>query len=264
MKRLEVLAPGVVVICLATIGAFVFDKYQSASVSAYAGDVAHVPAIASEESQRAARNLFNLGVKFEANHQAEDALGAFSAAVDQDPLFSPAYVNRGYLYLEQGKMDLAMEDMNRAISANPKDELAYYGRGQVHIAMGEYVLALQNYDQAISIRPKMAGFYQARGHAFEKLDRLDAAALDFSRVVKMEPRNVDGWWSLGLIRAKQLKIDEASRAVKRCLNLDPSHENCLFLRNAIQELRKAPAETEGKHQPALTMGPFEPCEEKVA
>lgn len=73
--------------------------------------------------------------------QWKEAMFHLNFAIDEYPLFEEAYVNRGYLYLLEGKGDLALADYRKALSLNPD-----YVRAMVNMA-GYYALA-QDWVQA--------------------------------------------------------------------------------------------------------------------
>ncbi|MEN9568362.1 MAG: hypothetical protein RLZZ69_3558, partial [Cyanobacteriota bacterium] len=59
-----------------------------------------------------------------------------------------AYYNRGVLYKEQGKPDLALSDFKRAITINPDYPNAYVGLGVVYQQTGDIVAARTNFQKA--------------------------------------------------------------------------------------------------------------------
>ena len=70
-----------------------------------------------------------------------------------NPNFADAYSNRGNLYADQGKPDLALADYNKAIALNPNDAEAYYNRGLLYYNQGKPELALSDYNKAIALNP---------------------------------------------------------------------------------------------------------------
>ena len=62
----------------------------------------------------------------------EDALGAFSKAIDKEK-HSFHYNNRGLAYYHIGKLEEAKKDYDEAISRNPDDPFFYFNRGNVYL-----------------------------------------------------------------------------------------------------------------------------------
>jgi tetratricopeptide (TPR) repeat protein len=58
-------------------------------------------------------------------------------AIEINPNYAEAYVNRGVLYFGQKKYELALSDYNKAIEINPNLAQAYLGRGGLYAILGQ-------------------------------------------------------------------------------------------------------------------------------
>ena len=63
-----------------------------------------------------------------------EALADHNQAIQLDPNDAMAYNNRGNVYNDQGKYDLALADLNQAIQLDPNDAIAYTNRGALYIS----------------------------------------------------------------------------------------------------------------------------------
>ncbi|WP_044034478.1 tetratricopeptide repeat protein, partial [Microcystis aeruginosa] len=80
-----------------------------------------------------------------------------------------AYNNRGNLYYNQQKYDLALSDYSKAIELNPNFAEAYNNRGVLYSYQQKYELALADFNKAIEINPNSADAYYNRGIGGEHL-----------------------------------------------------------------------------------------------
>ena len=48
------------------------------------------------------------------------AISAYTIAIDRDPSLLSAYNNRGAMYIDQGRLNHALDDLNRAIESDPE------------------------------------------------------------------------------------------------------------------------------------------------
>jgi tetratricopeptide (TPR) repeat protein len=78
-----------------------------------------------------------------------------------------AYVNRGLLYKEQGKPDLALSDYNQAININPRLADAYSNRGVLYYYRLEREKAIRDFRQAAELFRQ-----QGNAAAYEKVMEL--------------------------------------------------------------------------------------------
>jgi len=62
--------------------------------------------------------------------------------LDINPNYAETYNNRGNLYKDLQKYDLALSDYSKAIDINPNYAVAYLGRGLLYLLQQKYELAL--------------------------------------------------------------------------------------------------------------------------
>lgn len=89
------------------------------------------------------------------------------------------YFNRGIIYFEQGKYDLALANYDQAIEINSKNAKAYYNRGNIYFQQGKNNLALAEFSQAIKANPNHAKAYANRGIVYYQQRRDTLARVDW-------------------------------------------------------------------------------------
>ncbi len=63
--------------------------------------------------------------------RTDEAFKYFEKAIEKDPSFSQAYVERARIFFVRGNIDEALEDFTKAIELDPENSDAYYGRGRL-------------------------------------------------------------------------------------------------------------------------------------
>ena len=111
---------------------------------------------------------FNKGYDYDVKEDYENAVFAYTKAIELNPKDADAYINRGVIYHTQGKYDLAIADYTKAIEFNPQDEDGYSNRGAVYHGQGEYSLAIGDYDKALELNPKAVDVYVSKLEACEE------------------------------------------------------------------------------------------------
>ncbi|MFM6788667.1 MAG: tetratricopeptide repeat protein, partial [Microcystis panniformis] len=89
--------------------------------------------------------------------------------------------NRGLLYYNLQKYDLALAHYNQAIRINPNYAMAYNNRGVLYIDLQKYDLALSDYSKAIEINPNDAYAYGNRGLLYAELKQTEKAKIDLQQ-----------------------------------------------------------------------------------
>lgn len=78
-----------------------------------------------------------------------------SEAVSINPNDAQTHYDRGNLYLNQGKIDLALADYNQTLEIDPNFALGYYNRGLVYQQQGQRDLAEADYRKALQLDPNL-------------------------------------------------------------------------------------------------------------
>ncbi len=78
----------------------------------------------------------------------------YSKAIDINPNFLDAYINRGLVNNELQDFDSSISDYNKAIELDSKCALAYNNRGYTKYKQQDFKGALEDYNKAIILNPK--------------------------------------------------------------------------------------------------------------
>lgn len=90
---------------------------------------------------------YDLGIRYLSEGNYEEAIIAFTAAIEIDPKQAPAYVGRGDAYVLFGETEenltAAQADYEKAVELDEANSEAYLGLADVYIRQGEYDKALE-------------------------------------------------------------------------------------------------------------------------
>src|SRR3546814_6509723 len=79
----------------------------------------------------------------------------YSAAIERDKGYFPAYQNRGFAYHELRRLAEALADFNQATKLEPDDADVYFARGDVHYDMAEHALAIRSEEHTSELQSLM-------------------------------------------------------------------------------------------------------------
>ena len=132
----------------------------------------------------------NRGVIYFRDQKYEPAIESYTKAINtaSDQQMVQIHVNRGIAYssLHEPKHELAIQDFNQAINIDPKYFDAYVERGIAFASLGQYDRAIENYNQAIAINPDNPDVHYAQGFtlALEK-DKQQEAIEAYRQAAKL-------------------------------------------------------------------------------
>jgi len=166
-------------------------------------------------------NLYNVKyVVLDGLKRYEEAEVAINAAIKISPR-AAFYNNRGFVYYNQKKWELALADYNKAIAINPDFALAYYNRGLVYYDQKKWELALADYTKTIAINPDDAEAYNNRGLVYKNQKKWELALADYNKAIAISPDYVDAYNNRGVVYSDQKKWELALADFNKAIAINP-------------------------------------------
>ncbi len=165
---------------------------------------------------------FEKGLSCLNSRRFEEAISAFSEAIEEDPRSAEAYINRGIAWYHKGEPDHAIADFKRALEIDPEFEKAYYNRAVAWEKKGEDDRALADYTRALEINPRHAEAYNSRGLILHRRGEYDGAISDYTRAIRAKPDFGEAYRNRGAAWHHKGNYDRALADYSKALELDPS------------------------------------------
>ena len=167
-----------------------------------------------------AKSYVEYGAANGAKGDLPTAIQAFTEAIKINPVYAPAFYNRGVAYSLENNLDAAAADFNRTIQLSPKFKEAYFQRGDLKARRGDLPGAIADFSQVLKLDPKFAPAYHNRAHARYFLDDLDDALNDINQALALDPNSAYGYFTRGLIRHALQHRAEAAADFQKSAGLD--------------------------------------------
>jgi tetratricopeptide (TPR) repeat protein len=135
------------------------------------------------------------GIILEKNNKYPEANISYSKAIAAGGPTAPALLNRAIIQTRiLRKPEVAIKDLNQAIQQNPSYALAYLNRGIVGKILGQNEQALEDYNQAIALEPWNSPFYINRARLLYAMGRLSEALGDLDEAIRLRPGQASSWF----------------------------------------------------------------------
>ena len=159
----------------------------------------------------------------------------FEKALEMEPDFAPALFNLGLIYLRQGKLDTALESLNRLIRIEPENDRAYSLRVEAHLGKEDLSSAQADIDQLKQLAPKNSSTWQESGRLHYRQDRMSEAVADFEKALELDPDDPDLHLDLALALDQADRKELATKHYEHFLVHSPedSRANFLLARNLM-------------------------------
>lgn len=166
-----------------------------------------------------------------------------------------AYLNQAADYGEQGRWDLAIEELNQAIALDPQFAEAYYRRGSAYEWVGEHDKAIADLTQAVTLDPHLAEAYFVRGLAYEWTEGYEKAIAEFSQAVTLDPQFAEAYYQRGKAYVGTREHDKAIADLNQVIALAPQFAEAYYARGMAFMWTEAFEEAIADFSQAIALNP---------
>jgi tetratricopeptide (TPR) repeat protein len=198
-----------------------------------------------------------LGTCLRANGETDESLKVLNRAIELNPNYAEALINRGLIRLSQEKKPQALADLERAhrLKAYIKEiwdlviglKAELQGYSEAILLLNDMVkmdpknykrlanLALYNqhlkdfkasedaYKKALAIKPDSADVHLNLGSVLKEQGKLEEAIKAFNKALAIKPDYTEAYNNMGNALKEQGKLEEAIEAYKKALAIKPDH-----------------------------------------
>ena len=105
---------------------------------------------------------YHRALEYQGSHDVQQAIEAYTEAIEADKKNARAYYNRALLFRERDDAARVIADCTEAIKIDGKFAEAYLTRGNAYASQDDFQSAINDYDEAIKIRLKYTLAYYNR------------------------------------------------------------------------------------------------------
>ena len=152
----------------------------------------------------------------------DDALAAYSEAIDADPNQSEYHFERGNLLRRLGRGEEALADYDEAIRTSPPYPEPHLVRADLALELGDEEAALAGYSYALELDPGLTDARVGRASLLLAGDALEAARADVLAGLAVEPESAELHALHAAVAQQEERFEEAHDAYAEALRRDPT------------------------------------------
>lgn len=189
-------------------------EYQ---IEDYAASIRDYEALIAIAPDNASYRLHE-AMAYEGDDNPSQAERALTQAIRIQPDFIEAYLMRGNLHLQEGRLDKATADAEMVLSLDDENGRAYALIGDVLVAQEEWWGATEAYTEAINAGYADAEVYAGRGYAWHQLLYSPYAARDYEMAIELGKTDPDLIFRLGFALLDVGRFEDALTALVGAMN----------------------------------------------
>ncbi len=183
------------------------------------------------------------------------AIAAYSESLRHDPRSAVVFNNRGLAFHRRGDHQKAISDFDAALRLEPRFAVAYLNRGVAHAAQNEQDKAIADYTEALRYDAKSALIHNNRGYAFLEKGEHDKAVADFDQAIALDVKFAAAFNNRGLANLRKNKLGLAVADFTKAIDLNPQFATA-YLNRGVAFMRQGnSARADADRKRALTIDP---------
>jgi len=163
----------------------------------------------------------NLGSLYAERGDSEQALAEYAKALELDPHFTPAVVNRADLFRALGREAEAEATLREAITRSPQDAVLHHGLGLSLVRQNRREEGLRELGRSVRLAPTDARVAYVYAVALHDLGRTQEAARALESALRASPNDRDLLFALASFLQAAGETERALPAARRLLELEP-------------------------------------------
>ncbi len=184
-----------------------------------------------------------------------EAEKAFRQALELKPENNFAYEGLGCLYREQSKYPEAEDMLKKAIELNPQSDSAYTGLGWLYRDQGRYVESESMLHKAVGLNPQNGSAYAELGRLYNCQQRYPEAERALKEAIKINPKQGPAYEVLGVVYRDQRKFVEAEQILNKAVEHNPDYEPAYVGLGHVYKMQQKLAEAEKTFRRAVEINP---------
>lgn len=157
-----------------------------------------IPASEGDTPHNRAVLFYDRGNAYKDTKRFDQALADYSKAIEIQPDYGHAYLNRAFVHANLNQAKEAAADAGKSIELDPKERRGFVIRGYSYRALGRNDDAIADFTSALALDADDSKLLFDRGVAYYTKGDLDRAIADFSDCAKRDPRNADAFVYRGM------------------------------------------------------------------
>jgi len=160
-----------------------------------------------------------------------------------------AYLTRGQLYFDKGKIEQALSDFGEVQCLSPKLAAGYIGAGNCFEALGDIEKAIKSYSGAMEVdgNAKSEVLFK-RGKLYYNMNERELAIKDISEYIgKIESTNVEALLLLGKLQKKTEDLNNALINFEQVIKYDKEGKATITAITKIAKIKLKEKDFYGAH-----------------
>jgi putative PEP-CTERM system TPR-repeat lipoprotein len=183
------------------------------------------------------KQLYENGVQFLKNGNANGAAVAFKKAIESDQNYFEARYQLGLAYTAQGKYESAEKELLKVLKLNPSYEETHIALAKVYLGLLKPEEALKEVNLYLNKTGDNPEAYEVAAAAYAVRKDYEKAEEYLNKSLRMFPQRISSKIILSDIYLSGKKISQSEALINEVLNADSSNKKALYILARIRQMQ---------------------------
>lgn len=184
-----------------------------------------------------------------------DANSLWADTIRKAPDNSIVHNDMGAAYIDQNKLDKAIQEFKTALQINPKNSMAHHNLGFVYYKQGRFDEAIIEYSSALKLKPNSSLIHNNLGNTYYVQGRFEEALQEYLKAAAMAPNDPNPHTNIGNIYLGQGRLEEALRQYEAALKLNPDFIDAHYGLGRLYMIRGLKSRAKKEFESVLSLKP---------
>jgi len=150
-------------------------------------------------------------------------------------------VLRHYLarfYMEDARLDLAIDELEKVLEVQPENYDAYYDLGKVHFELGNYASAIENFENVLEFKENNQWIYFYLAQAYEANDEIDKAISNYLKTIARDDGFYQAYKKVAILFLARGDYEDAIEYFEDYLDMDIPQEEKSNITELVKRIKK--------------------------
>jgi peptidoglycan/xylan/chitin deacetylase (PgdA/CDA1 family)/Tfp pilus assembly protein PilF len=197
----------------------------------------------AEEEGKSSKAFYELGIQYKQVGKYGEAEEALKKSIEIEESSVQQHLNLAIVQQKEGKFSSAKESYNLVLKKGENAD-AYFGLGYIYLKEGKLELAEKNLLLAMERNPLMVDAYINLGAVYEREGKLKEAEKMLVRGLKLMENNPLLWNNLAVVLEKQFRVEEAVIGYEQAVKL--GHPRSREISERVERMKRFIEESSDK------------------
>jgi len=141
------------------------------------------------------------------------------------------------VYMEDARLDLAIDELNKVLEAQEENYDAYYDLGRIYFELGEYDLTVSNFESVLEYKDNNEWVYFYLGQAYEANDQVDKAMSSYLRAIALNEKFYPAYKKVAILFLARNDFQDAIEYFEDYMSFDLPQEEKENIQATVERIK---------------------------